>query len=160
MTANKPYDRNKTHCSRGHEFTPENTYTPPDGHKRCRACRAFYPSFQKKPETHGKWWELAAPDPIPPELPTPDCFEEGEWAQWLTAAKAEAIWSRDKTRVVKKAMCEDCIWSYQKSQMEVGKCAPPYEAITPLHRLLGITEDEQTAGKPRISNVRRHSEED
>lgn len=31
----------KTHCDRGHEFTPENTYVFPNGRKRnCRACRA------------------------------------------------------------------------------------------------------------------------
>ena len=28
----------KTHCIHGHEFTPENTYTPPS--RRCRMCRA------------------------------------------------------------------------------------------------------------------------
>lgn len=31
-----------THCKRGHEFTPENTYSPP-GHperRRCRTCRS------------------------------------------------------------------------------------------------------------------------
>jgi hypothetical protein len=28
-----------THCERGHEFTPENTYTRPDnGRRMCRAC--------------------------------------------------------------------------------------------------------------------------
>jgi len=29
----------KTHCKNGHEFTNENTYTPPDGGKCCRLCR-------------------------------------------------------------------------------------------------------------------------
>lgn len=29
----------KTHCKRGHEFTPENTYRPPAGGRICRACR-------------------------------------------------------------------------------------------------------------------------
>ena len=29
----------KTHCSKGHEFTPENTYRTPDGrNRRCRTC--------------------------------------------------------------------------------------------------------------------------
>lgn len=28
----------KTHCKRGHEFTPENTQTNPSGHRRCRTC--------------------------------------------------------------------------------------------------------------------------
>jgi hypothetical protein len=28
----------KSHCKRGHEFTPENTYIPPGGGKRCRTC--------------------------------------------------------------------------------------------------------------------------
>lgn len=28
----------KTHCPRGHEYTPENTYVKPSGRRRCRAC--------------------------------------------------------------------------------------------------------------------------
>lgn len=30
----------KTHCSRGHEFTPENTYVDPRGKRNCRVCIA------------------------------------------------------------------------------------------------------------------------
>lgn len=32
----------KTHCIRGHEFTPENTYTTPSGTRHCRACVQLY----------------------------------------------------------------------------------------------------------------------
>ena len=28
----------KTHCKRGHLFSPENTYYAPDGQRRCRRC--------------------------------------------------------------------------------------------------------------------------
>jgi hypothetical protein len=30
----------KTHCSQGHPFTAENTYTTPQGWRRCRTCKA------------------------------------------------------------------------------------------------------------------------
>lgn len=30
----------KTHCSNGHEYTEENTYLRPEGHRMCRTCRA------------------------------------------------------------------------------------------------------------------------
>ncbi|AEK09646.1 HNH endonuclease [Mycobacterium phage Mozy] len=32
----------QSHCRRGHEFTPENTYTPPRGGRQCKACRDIY----------------------------------------------------------------------------------------------------------------------
>ena len=28
----------KTHCKRGHHFSPDNTYYAPDGQRRCRIC--------------------------------------------------------------------------------------------------------------------------
>lgn len=31
----------KTHCIRGHEFTPENTYLRPSGGRQCIECRNF-----------------------------------------------------------------------------------------------------------------------
>lgn len=39
----------KTHCLRGHEFTPANTYTPTTGGRYCRACWAVrYEARAKK----------------------------------------------------------------------------------------------------------------
>jgi hypothetical protein len=39
-----------THCPKGHEFTPENTYYRPNGGRRCRACllEARHAAFQKQ----------------------------------------------------------------------------------------------------------------
>ena len=31
-------NKNKTHCHRGHEYTPENTIQRPEGWRRCRTC--------------------------------------------------------------------------------------------------------------------------
>lgn len=33
---------NRTHCPEGHEYTPENTYTYPQGNRACRECRRIY----------------------------------------------------------------------------------------------------------------------
>lgn len=40
VSPNNPTARlaRKTHCWRGHEFTPENTYISPKGYRTCRAC--------------------------------------------------------------------------------------------------------------------------
>jgi hypothetical protein len=32
------WNRDKTHCIHGHEFTPENTYTYANGKRRCKTC--------------------------------------------------------------------------------------------------------------------------
>lgn len=32
-------NRRKTHCKNGHAFSPENTYTNPQGHRACRICQ-------------------------------------------------------------------------------------------------------------------------
>ena len=47
IRSNSPVALNatKTHCMRGHEFTEENTYTPPKANQRhCRACRREFMS--------------------------------------------------------------------------------------------------------------------
>ncbi len=33
------YQREKTHCLKGHEFTPENTYIHPNGTRHCKPCQ-------------------------------------------------------------------------------------------------------------------------
>lgn len=37
-----------THCKRGHELTPENTYVSTDGKRNCRICRRAYDNAWKK----------------------------------------------------------------------------------------------------------------
>lgn len=40
----------KTHCKRGHEFTPENTYVGPKGNRFCRECHrtVLFPRWKAK----------------------------------------------------------------------------------------------------------------
>ena len=44
----------KTHCKRGHEYTPENTYVSPEGLRNCRICtrerslRRYYANKQRE----------------------------------------------------------------------------------------------------------------
>lgn len=37
-----------THCPHGHEFTPENTYLTPAGHRKCRCCHAAETAARRK----------------------------------------------------------------------------------------------------------------
>lgn len=39
------FNRNKTHCKQGHEFTSSNTYITTDKHRECRTCRTI--AYQK-----------------------------------------------------------------------------------------------------------------
>ncbi len=47
---NKPQ---RTHCARGHEMTPENTYVSPAGQRQCRACKKVVSEAKK----NGEWVE-------------------------------------------------------------------------------------------------------
>ena len=38
MEAQRGRNSGLTHCHKGHEFTPENTYTDPKGQRHCRTC--------------------------------------------------------------------------------------------------------------------------
>ena len=42
------HNGNKTHCVHGHEFTPDNTYIPSDGYRRCRKCLVICEQNKKR----------------------------------------------------------------------------------------------------------------
>lgn len=96
-----------------------------------------------KEQGPGIWWELSEPLTPPEDLPTPECFTDEEWAQWFSAAKSATI-SRDPLRAIRKDMCDDCTWRYQNLQIKQGTCNPPYEAVTPLHKMIEAMEHEST----------------
>ena len=48
-------NRNKTHCSKGHEYTPENTYVRKHGHRACRTCSKEWHSQYSKKESYKKY---------------------------------------------------------------------------------------------------------
>lgn len=50
----------QTHCKRGHEFTPENTYINHRGGRECRACKRIYNRRQQKKLTQRRREERAA----------------------------------------------------------------------------------------------------
>lgn len=37
------WQQKKTHCPQGHEYTPENTYLPPSGGRKCCICKGIPP---------------------------------------------------------------------------------------------------------------------
>jgi hypothetical protein len=37
------WQQKKTHCPKGHPYTPENTYTPPSGGRHCCICKGMPP---------------------------------------------------------------------------------------------------------------------
>lgn len=47
----------KTHCDNGHEFTPENTSTRPNGGRYCRAC--WRETWHKRKARHAKGMSLS-----------------------------------------------------------------------------------------------------
>lgn len=60
--SNECFTTSKSYCIRGHEYTPENTYTPPRGRKQCRECRAIRSRDRKAQEKarRGDGGDLAA----------------------------------------------------------------------------------------------------
>lgn len=55
----KKRDKNgrKTHCKRGHEFTPENLHDPASGRRQCKECRRVYLLEYYQKNAH-RWVEL------------------------------------------------------------------------------------------------------
>ncbi len=64
----------KTHCSRGHEYNEENTYTDPDtGWRHCRICR--------REDQNRKYAEMRAANPLPPREHVTRCAQGHEYTE-------------------------------------------------------------------------------
>lgn len=62
-------NRNKTHCPRDHEYTPENTYIQPNGSRYCRTCRREASSRARRARLAMR---TPAPAPAPSTEETPN----------------------------------------------------------------------------------------
>jgi hypothetical protein len=51
MTPKAPQNGAKTHCPKGHPYTPENTYRSKAGRRLCRACHAAYQTARRQSDT-------------------------------------------------------------------------------------------------------------
>jgi hypothetical protein len=57
----------RTHCKHGHEFTPDNTYTNPRGHRHCRTCmrvndlQRYYRNHDKVRAARRAEWQAKSP---------------------------------------------------------------------------------------------------
>lgn len=52
----------KTHCAKGHEYTPENTFTADSGHRHCLTCRPSTGAGSHGSKTHCKRGHEFTPD--------------------------------------------------------------------------------------------------
>lgn len=52
---------NATHCKRGHEFTPANTYQRKDGRKQCASCKNLSYLRNKERRKLGNTWNSLVP---------------------------------------------------------------------------------------------------
>lgn len=49
----------KTHCIRGHEYTPENTGRQPEGWRFCKTCHPMTGHFEDEAEARRAYWRAA-----------------------------------------------------------------------------------------------------
>lgn len=92
----------KTHCKRGHEFTPENTYTTKTGGRQCKAC-----TFESTHRLRGGW--RPAPQPLNTRTHckhghpvTPDSIFLTSAGSWVCKACDRASKERRKSKLTKK----------------------------------------------------------
>jgi WhiB family redox-sensing transcriptional regulator len=85
------HNRDRTHCIRGHEFTPENTLVDPRGARRCRACKRSREAHQVDPRSRRRTRRVPCRrPPRPPAEPEQTWNDDGrvvphataEWAAW------------------------------------------------------------------------------
>jgi hypothetical protein len=131
----------KTHCLRGHEFTPENTYYTPHGSRHCRTCTGHLP---KKAKTHCKRGHPRTPENVDSHGACKICKPELKRV-WLeknpdhdsrAADHKKQGWTTDlieKVRIEQNGLCAVC-----KNVLTRGKITGSRECLDHEHTASSI----------------------
>jgi hypothetical protein len=103
-------NRAKTRCPHGHEYTPENTMTGPQGWRRCRACHNKTERGRTS-RTRAPYKPVEGPHKRPGRKPTTHCKNGHEWTE-------------DNTRMTPKGRsCRTCFNAWQRDRYWQEKVA-------------------------------------
>lgn len=141
-------------CDKGHEFTPENTYTSPAGKRRCRTCHADWKANRTAPDClvddcdtmswakgycpkHYKVWK-AHGDPLGPppenrEMPGERWLPVVGWEGLYEVSSTGRVWSVRKRRLLTITIG---YWGYPEVALCRDRNSPGGQQLNiPVHRI-------------------------